>query len=85
MTKAAQFDLDDGEAYRTWRARKLADHPRDIGELLVRVDDPRALTAAERAALIGRCAAPTWPSTPAAAATIRTRKSRASWAGRSAC
>ena len=56
MTGAAQFDLSDGEAYRTWRARKLADHPRDIGELLVRVDDPRALTATERAALIGRCA-----------------------------
>ena len=56
MTGAAQFDLSDGEAYRAWRAHKLASHPRDIGELLVSIGDPRALSATERAALIHRCA-----------------------------
>ncbi|MBS1172633.1 MAG: hypothetical protein H6R12_1463 [Proteobacteria bacterium] len=49
MTAAAQFDLDNGEAYRAWRAHKLASHPRDIGELLVSIGDPRALSATERA------------------------------------
>lgn len=53
---AAQFDLADREAYSRWRARKLADSPGDLGGLLVAVDDPRALTATERAAMLDRCA-----------------------------
>src|SRR5512143_3787170 len=51
---SAQFDLADSGAYQAWRARKLARHPRDIDELLVAIDDPRALTAAERAAIVAR-------------------------------
>ncbi len=50
------FDLDDEPAYRAWRAAKLAAAPRDAADLLVEVGDPAALTDAERAALIDRCA-----------------------------
>ena len=56
MTIAAQFDLANREAYVAWRAQKLADFPSDIAALVVRVDDPRALTAMERAAILDRCA-----------------------------
>jgi len=56
MTLAAQFELANRETYVAWRARKLADHPRDIDALVVHVDDPRALAATERAAILDRCA-----------------------------
>jgi len=49
------FDLDDDRAYRDWRGAKLADAPRDVQALTVDVRDPRALGAAERAALLDRC------------------------------
>jgi hypothetical protein len=50
------FDLGDGRAYRAWRSAKLADAPRAVADLVVDVRDPTALTAAERAALLARCA-----------------------------
>jgi len=50
------FDLDDDAAYRDWRRRKLAACPRSASELLVEVADPLQLTAAERDALLDRCA-----------------------------
>lgn len=49
------FDLDDTAAYRRWRAAKLACRPRTASDLVVDVADPRALTTAERAALLDRC------------------------------
>jgi alpha-ketoglutarate-dependent taurine dioxygenase len=52
------FDLADDRAYRRWRARKLDQAARSADELVVDVRDPRALDAAERAALherIARC------------------------------
>jgi len=49
------FDLAAEAAYRTWRARKLERFPRSLGELVVEVRDPRALTPAERAAILDRC------------------------------
>lgn len=52
----AAFDLGDEDAYRTWRAEKLAHFPRSLAELVVEVRDPRALSAAERQALLERCA-----------------------------
>jgi alpha-ketoglutarate-dependent taurine dioxygenase len=48
--------LDDEHAYRRWRAAKLADAPRNADALTVTVGDPTALTPAERAALLDRCA-----------------------------
>jgi hypothetical protein len=50
------FDLADDAAYRHWRAAKLARRARGAGELIVDVADPEALTAAERHALLQRCA-----------------------------
>lgn len=53
---ASPFDLNDAAAYAAWRERKLADHPRSLDALIVEVDDPRAPTPAERAALADRVA-----------------------------
>lgn len=50
------FNLDDPAAYADWRERKLALAPRSIEELLIDIDDPRRLTAAEKASLLDRCA-----------------------------
>ena len=52
---AGPFDPGDGRGYREWRAQKLAEYPGDIAALTVEVRDPRALTVAERAALVDRC------------------------------
>jgi alpha-ketoglutarate-dependent taurine dioxygenase len=49
------FDLADAAAYKAWRERKLARFPQSLGELVVAVRDPRALTAAERQAILDRC------------------------------
>lgn len=48
------FDLGDDEAYRRWRDRKLAGAPSSVSDLIVEVRDPRALTEAERGALMVR-------------------------------
>jgi Taurine catabolism dioxygenase TauD, TfdA family len=53
---ASPFDLDDANTYAGWRARKLAEHARHASELIVDVEDPGALTDAERQALLVRCA-----------------------------
>jgi hypothetical protein len=53
-TRAA-FDLADEAAYLAWRAAKLARFPKALAELVVEVRDPRALTPAERRALVERC------------------------------
>lgn len=49
------FDLDNDDAYQTWRDRKLVDAPQTLGDLVVEVDDPRTLSVAERDALLSRC------------------------------
>ncbi|MCX7155456.1 MAG: TauD/TfdA family dioxygenase [Rhodocyclales bacterium] len=51
------FDLDDPASYRQWREKKLDRAPRRIEDILVPLDDPRALTATELDALLERCAA----------------------------
>ncbi len=48
------FDLADAESYRRWREQKLASAPSSAQDLLVEVHDPRALSAAEHAALADR-------------------------------
>jgi alpha-ketoglutarate-dependent taurine dioxygenase len=48
------FDLNDQASYQGWRDQKLATAPADIGELVVEVRDPRALSAAEHGALMER-------------------------------
>jgi hypothetical protein len=48
------FDLDDDAAYQRWRAWKLSVAATRVDELLVDLADPRALTSAEREALLDR-------------------------------
>lgn len=55
LQAADPFDLDDQRAYLAWRARKLADRPRGLEDLLVELRDPGAPSAAEIAALRDRC------------------------------
>ncbi|NJD36610.1 MAG: TauD/TfdA family dioxygenase [Betaproteobacteria bacterium] len=50
------FDLADSTGYQRWRERKLDSAPRRIEDIVVALDDPRALTAGERDALLERCA-----------------------------
>jgi len=54
---ASPFRQDDARAYREWRARKLDSIPSGLADVVVEVGDPRALTAAEHAALAMRCRA----------------------------
>ena len=51
---ASPFDLNDERAYLRWRDTKLAHAAADIDALTVEVQDPRALTSAERGALLQR-------------------------------
>lgn len=50
------FDLQQDAAYQAWRAHKLACQPVDVHDLIVPVQDPRALSASERSALLQRVA-----------------------------
>jgi alpha-ketoglutarate-dependent taurine dioxygenase len=53
--RASPFDPDNPDSYRQWRAQKLALDPADVSALIVEIGDPRALTKAERAALVACC------------------------------
>ena len=49
------FDLENQDAYLRWRDQKLAAAPRRIEDIMVEVQDPRALIEHERLALLDRC------------------------------
>lgn len=49
------FNLEDGVAFRRWRAWKLADYPRSLAQLTVPIADPRHPSPAERAAVLRAC------------------------------
>lgn len=49
------FALDNPSAFLRWRDHKLARAITETSELIVEIKDPRALTAAEHAALLNRC------------------------------
>ncbi|MGB5539959.1 MAG: TauD/TfdA family dioxygenase [Gammaproteobacteria bacterium] len=49
------FDLAGDADYRVWRAWKLDGYPVAAADLLVDVDNPAHLTAAEHAAILARC------------------------------
>lgn len=50
------FSLEQREAYRRWRERKLAAYPRRAEDLVVEVRDPRSLSDAEAGKLREVCA-----------------------------
>lgn len=56
QTGDSPFDLDATQAYGAWRERKLADYPARLDELVVPVENPRALSDTERAAIRRACA-----------------------------
>jgi alpha-ketoglutarate-dependent taurine dioxygenase len=49
------FDLDNNSAYLQWRDQKLAHAITATNKLIVEINDPRALTKTEYAALLDRC------------------------------
>jgi Taurine catabolism dioxygenase TauD, TfdA family. len=53
--KESPFRLDNEIAYQRWREAKLARYPLRIDELIVEVNDSRALTKAEHHAIMQRC------------------------------
>ena len=53
--RGGPFALDDAASYARWRDAKLASHPVRPDDLMVELADPRAVTPAERAALVERC------------------------------
>lgn len=53
---ASPFDLDNAAAYAAWRDKKSALAPRRLEDIVVEIDDPRALTAAERTRIVELCA-----------------------------
>lgn len=55
MTPTHPFDPEATDAYQRWREHKLATAPTDLADLIVEVDDPRQLSAAEHAAILERC------------------------------
>jgi hypothetical protein len=52
---ASPFDLQSDNAYQRWRDDKLAACPAHAQQLVVDIGDPRALTPAEKQALLSRC------------------------------
>jgi hypothetical protein len=56
LHNAGPFDPDNDSAYHQWRAAKLARYPSAVEDLVIYVDDPRALTPAEHADMLARCA-----------------------------
>ncbi len=49
------FNLGDAGLYQAWRDIKLKDYPKNIADLIVEVNDPRALTKHEYQKLIDVC------------------------------
>lgn len=55
VVRPAFAALDDREAYLRWRDWKLRHTPLRLDDLLVEINDPRRLTAAEREMLLSHC------------------------------
>jgi hypothetical protein len=56
MMNASPFDLDNAAAYAAWREKKSALAPRRLEDIVVEIDDPRALSAAEHSRIVEVCA-----------------------------
>ncbi|WP_121242788.1 TauD/TfdA family dioxygenase [Sulfurisoma sediminicola] len=53
---ASPFDLNNAAGYAAWREKKSALAPRRLEDIVVEIDDPRALSAAERQRIVEVCA-----------------------------
>jgi hypothetical protein len=56
MPNSSVFNLGNEQAYQEWRKAKLAGYPQSLGELVVEIQDPNALTLNERNAILQICA-----------------------------
>lgn len=54
-SETSPFDLDQPQAYQSWRQTKLETHPGRVEDLIVEIKDPRQLTPAEHEAILNRC------------------------------
>ncbi len=54
-TRNSPFYHENKDIYEAWRDRKLTGYPQDIGDLVVEINDPRALTKSEHQALLQHC------------------------------
>lgn len=52
---SSHFDLDNENAYRHWRERKLEQAPATVADLIVEVNDPCKLSKSEHEVLLQRC------------------------------
>lgn len=50
------FDLSDSGAYELWKRAKLANYPSDVEQIIVRLENPVVLQAAEKSAITRLCA-----------------------------
>ncbi len=55
MSERNPFDLADGDSWRWWRDRKLEQAATSVNDLLVEINDPRAIRDHEHDALLERC------------------------------
>ncbi|VAX06461.1 FIG00779168: hypothetical protein [hydrothermal vent metagenome] len=55
MPKTGHFNMNDEEAYKIWRDKKLSTYPIRISEQRVEIENPEKLTTAERKLLIQHC------------------------------
>jgi len=53
--KISPFNLENNDAYKVWRDNKLSNYPKNLGELIVEINDPRTLTVTEHKALLKVC------------------------------
>ncbi len=55
MPETGHFNMNDEEAYKIWRDKKLSTYPIRISEQRVEIENPEKLTTAERKLLIQHC------------------------------
>ena len=53
--KRSPFRLSDFGTYRSWRQKKLKHYPTSVEDLIVEINDPRALTANEKFLIVRAC------------------------------
>ncbi len=54
IDQKSPFNLTNDDAYKVWRDRKLESHPKQVGDLVVAINDPDNITQAETSAILER-------------------------------
>jgi len=53
--KISPFNLENDHGYEVWRDNKLKNYPKNLGDLVIEINDPRTLTDNEHKALLQVC------------------------------